>query len=310
MPRKLMCLASAVALLSACGSGSKNTLAKPAATVGSNAAANNSSVSNTPSVSDPTPSNPVGTAGSTPAPTGPSAATPTAAPAAAAAPGPLPTPPANAQVHDQVQNTLDGWTSCSVCAAGTHDTTNYWMAPFQTQPSRTGSSRQLFIGGPSWTNALFIKTMPGTNAATHYLWDFWIYLDAASAPNAWTAEMDLWQTNGGREFMIGSQCNFGDGWWDLWDSKNNQWIHSSVPCPRWGANSWHHVQWYVERLPQSQQYRYDTLVFDGTAHPINATYTTNPTTWPDAVGVQWQLDQSANGAPLHEWIDDVRLTMW
>jgi len=205
---------------------------------------------------------------------------------------------------------VDGWTSCSVCAAGTHDTTNYWMAPFQTQPSRTGSSREFFIGGSSWTNALFIKTILGTNNATHYLWDFWIYLDAASAPNIWTAEADLWETNGGREFMIGSQCNFGDGWWDVWDSQNNKWIHSSVPCPRWGGNSWHHVQWYVERLPQSRQYRYDTLVFDGTAHPINATYTTNATTWPDAIGVQWQLDQSANGAPLQEWIDDVRLTIW
>jgi hypothetical protein len=54
----------------------------------------------------------------------------------------------------------------------------------------------------------------------------------------------------------------GDGYWDTWDSANNRWIENGVTCPRWAANTWHHVQWYVERVGPTQ-YRYDTLVVDG-----------------------------------------------
>jgi hypothetical protein len=75
------------------------------------------------------------------------------------------------------------------------------------------------------------------------------------------------------------------------------------------ANTWHHVQWYIERI-SSTQYRYDTLVVDGHGYGFNQVWAVNPTTWADAVGVQWQLDQGANGAPAHEWIDNVKLTSW
>jgi hypothetical protein len=221
----------------------------------------------------------------------------------------LPTPPPNATVLSQIQDTSDGWKDCSLCAAGTNDTTNYWMAPFQSSPSMTGSSRELYADGLPWTNVLFIKTMPGTSSASHFLWDFWVYHDPTSAANIWSSEFDLWQTLGGREFMMGSQCDFGDGYWDTWDSANDRWIENGVPCPRWAPNTWHHIQWYVERIGPAQ-YRYDTLVVDGRTYGFNQVWAVNPTTWGDAVGIQWQLDQSADGDPIHQWIDNVKLTLW
>lgn len=221
----------------------------------------------------------------------------------------LPTPPSNAAVLSQIQNISDGWQDCSLCAYGTNETANYWMAPFQNQPSMSGSSRELYASGLPWTNVLFIKTLPAYDAATHFLWDFWVYHDSASIANIWSSEFDLWQLVGGKEFMIGSQCDFGDGYWDTWDSANNRWITNGVACPRWAANTWHHIQWYVERVSDTQ-YRYDTLVVDGHGYGFNQVWTENPTSWSDAVGIQWQLDQSANGAPVHEWIDNVKLTLW
>jgi hypothetical protein len=221
----------------------------------------------------------------------------------------LPTPPSKAKVFSQMQNSTANWTECSLCAEGTNDTTNYWMAPFQHTPSKSGSSLELYLDGLPWTNALFIDTMGGTSSATHFLWDFWVYQDSTTAANVWSSEFDLWQTLGGKEFMIGSQCDFGDGYWDTWDSANNRWIENGVACPRWAANTWHHVQWYVERV-SSTQYRYDTLVVDGHGYGFNQTWKVNPITWPDAVGIQYQLDQGANGDPVHEWIDNVKLTTW
>jgi hypothetical protein len=236
------------------------------------------------------------------------AATSSAAAAAAAPTGPLPAVPASAKVFDHIQDTTDAWASCSDCAGGAV-TSNYWTAPFRTSPSLSGSSREFFIGGAAWSDVLWYKKLPADNSATQFLWDFYVYFDAASAAAAWSAEYDLWQSIGGLQFMIGSQCNFGNGLWDTWDSKNNRWVPSNIPCPRCTPATWHHIQWYVERMPPNQ-YRYNMLVVDDQAYTLNQVFEANPTNWQDAIGVQWQLDQNSSGTALHEWIDNVKLSTW
>lgn len=220
----------------------------------------------------------------------------------------LPTPPANAQVLTEMQNDTATWSICSLCAAGTNTTGNYWMHFAQSEPSMSGSSLEMYADGPSWTNVLFMDTMLGTSSNSHFLWDFWVYHDPAAEAHFWSSEFDLWQVLGGNEFMIGSQCDFGDGYWSTWDSKGGAWILNGIPCGHWPAG-WHHVQWYYERISPTQ-YRYDTLVFDGQAYGLNQTWTVNSTTWPDMIGIQYQLDQDPTGTPLHEWVDNVTLTMW
>jgi hypothetical protein len=219
----------------------------------------------------------------------------------------LPSPPANAQVLSQMQNDTS-WGICSLCAHGTNTTGNYWMKAFQSQPSLSGSSLEMYADGPSWTNVLFMDLMLGTSSNTHFLWDFWVYHDPAAEAHFWSSEFDLWQVLGGKEFMIGSQCDFGDGYWATWDSQGTRWVLNGIRCPHW-TPGWHHVQWYVERI-NSTQYRYDTLVFDGKAYGFNQTWNFNDTTWPDMIGIQYQLDQDPSATPLHEWVDKVTLTMW
>lgn len=219
----------------------------------------------------------------------------------------LPTPPANAQVLNQMQN--DGtWGICSLCAAGTNTSSNYWMKGSQSQPSLSGSSREMFAGGQSWTNVLFMDTLLGTNNKTNFLWDFWVYHDPAAENHFWSSEFDFWVALGGKEFMIGSQCNFGDGYWDIWDQKANQWLHSDIRCQRMAPDQWHHIQWYMER--DGNSYHYDTLVVDGASYSINRTFSPTSTSWKESMGVQWQLDESSTGVDIHEWVDNVKLTVW
>ena len=220
----------------------------------------------------------------------------------------LPTPPDNAEVLKEMQNNTADWTTCSVCAHGTNNSANYWMAPFQNRPSMSGSSLEMYVDGLPWTNVLFIDTMLGTSSNSHFLWDFWVYHDSTTA-GIWSSEFDLWQVLGGREFMIGSQCDFGDGYWSTWDSAGNRWILNGIACPRWAPNTWHHIQWYIERVSPTQ-YRYDTLVVDDHPYGLNQTWTINYTSWPDMVGIQYQLDQDSTGTPIREWVDNVNLTMW
>lgn len=221
----------------------------------------------------------------------------------------LPTPPDNAQVLEEMQNNTADWTICSACAHGTNSTANYWMAPFQNSPSMSGSSLEMYVDGLPWTNVLFIDTMLGTSSNSHFLYDFWVYQDPTTAAHIWSSEFDLWQVLGGKEFMIGSQCDFGDGYWSTWDSEGNRWILNGIACPRWAPNTWHHIQWYVERI-SPLSYRYDTLVVDGHPYGLNQIWTINYTSWPDMIGIQYQLDQDPTGTPAHEWVDNVKLTMW
>ncbi len=220
----------------------------------------------------------------------------------------LPTPPANATVLTEMQNDQSNWSICGLCAHGTNSGGTYTMTFDQGTPSLSGSSMEMYADGPSWNNVLFMDIMEGTSSNSHFLWDFWVYHDPTVEAHYWASEFDLWQVLNGQEFMIGSQCDFGDGYWSTWDSQGGSWILNGIPCPHWTAG-WHHVQWYYERL-SATQYRYDTLVFDGQGYGFNQTWNSNTTTWPDMIGIQYQLDQDPTGTPLHEWVDNVTLTMW
>jgi hypothetical protein len=237
---------------------------------------------------------------------------PPPAPAAPATPPPasgLPSIPGNATTWTSIQN-MDGWQSCSDCAGGKATTSNFWTAAHQSSPSQSGSSREFFIGGHAWSNALWYeKVAPDHTGAAHFLWDFWVRFDSASAAHAHSAEYDMWQALNGQEFMMGSQCNFESGVWDVWDSKNFAWKATSAACNRFSPDTWHHIQWYVERWG-SHQYHYGVLVVDGKVYTLDRTYDTNSVGWANSVGVQFQLDQDASGTPLHEWVDNVKLSVW
>ncbi len=249
------------------------------------------------SVADPT-------SNSSPAPATASSAPPPASEPA----GPLPAVPGNAKVWSAIQN-MGGWQSCSDCAGGGATTGNYWSAANQSSPSMSGSSREFYVGGKAWSNALWYnKVGSGYSWAWHFLWDFWVRFDSTSAAHAHSAEYDIWQVIGGREYMMGTQCNFETGVWDVWDSKNFQWKPTGIGCPRFSADQWHHIQWYIER--QGSNYHYGVLVVDGNAHFLDRTYTTDPVGRDDSVGVQFQLDENGSGTPLHEWVDNVKLAIW
>jgi hypothetical protein len=226
----------------------------------------------------------------------------------APAPGPLPAVPGSAEVFDSIQNS-DGWQSCSGCAGGS-PTSNFWTAASQSSPSLSGSSREFFIGGQAFSNALWYdKVVSGHSGIAHFLWDFWVRFDSTSSAHAHSAEYDIWQVINGQEFMMGSQCNFENGVWDVWDSKNFAWKPTSVGCKRFSPDTWHHIQWYIERWG-SNQYHYGVLVVDGNAHPLDRAFNTNSVGREDSVGVQFQLDQDKSGTPLHEWVDNVKLSIW
>jgi hypothetical protein len=224
--------------------------------------------------------------------------------------GALPTPPSTAKVFSGLDQSNTNWNACGTAAcAGGSGSGGFWQSFFQTSPSMDGSSMQLYRDG-IWANALWWKKVGANNGATHFLWDFYVMVDGNAASRAQTLEYDAFQFVGGYNYMIGSQCNYAAGVWDTWNEGTGHWLHTSIACPKFSANTWHHIQWYVTTNHTNHTYTYVTLVVDGKAHTLNQTQPAKYLAWGDNIGAQWQLDVNATGAGYHEWVDKAKLTIW
>ena len=221
----------------------------------------------------------------------------------------LPTPPSNAIWFYDIQN-RSNWSYCHDpgCAGGS-GSGSYWMAQHQSSPSRSGSSTQFYNSGV-WANALWWQKVGPNNGVHNFLWDFWIYLDSASQTAGQALEFDAFQFVGGYNYMIGSQCDYGSGTWDTWDESSGHWMHSSISCPKFSPNAWHHIQWYLTTDTGAHTYTYHTLVVDGQGYTVNKTYSAKNLHWADNIGVQWQVDVNATGHGYNEWLDSASLAIW
>lgn len=222
----------------------------------------------------------------------------------------LPVPPPGATVFSQIEQ-MSGWAWCNDpgCAGGSGNGT-YWMAQNQNQPSLSGASAEVFNSG-SWANALWYKKMgAGHDSATNFLWDFYVQLDSNAGAAAQSLEYDAFQFLNGYNYMIGTQCNIAAGVWDLWDEANGHWKHTKIACSGFPAGTWHHIQWYMTTNHTNHTYTYITLVVDGKATPVNATYSAKNIGWNSNVGVQYQLDVNGSGQGYTEWFDNSKLSIW
>lgn len=223
--------------------------------------------------------------------------------------GGWPSPPSNAIVFNNLDDRSNwNWCHDPGCAGGS-GRGSYWMARNQNPPSRDGASTEFFNSGV-WANALWWTKVGPNNGVHNFEWDFYFQVDNASQSAAQALEFDIFQFVHGYNYMMGSQCNYGAGKWDIWDEYNGHWNHTSVSCPRFSPNTWHHVQWYITTNTNSHQYTYNTLIVDGHSYTINLTRSSKNLGWSDNIGAQWQLDVNASGQGYHEWIDAAKLTVW
>jgi len=219
---------------------------------------------------------------------------------------------ATTKTFTNIDQSTTGWGSCTTCAGGKHNADVYWMAQFQTSPSKDGSSTKFHIeASKSYSNALFWNKLGAQDYATHYTWDFWIYLSSDST-SAQTLEYDMFQDVGGREYMFGSQCNYAAGYWDVWNQSTKHWIQTSLKCTKFSVSTWHHIVWNYHRTTSDNKMHFDSLTLDGVLHNINMTEPsgTLPKGWADGLGVQWQLDTGSSALTFGENIDEVKLTIW
>lgn len=212
-------------------------------------------------------------------------------------------------VVSQIEKMGD-WESCNTkdCSGGSGDG-DFWMAANQSTPSLSGSSFELHNSG-AWSNALWWNKFGAQDRATNFLWDFYFQVDDASTNAAQALEFDVFQFLDGYNYMMGTQCDYGSALWELWDEADGKWVKTTVACPKFSPGVWHHVSWYTQRIAGATQYKFVTLVVDGTAYQINQAYSARDLGWSANVGVQFQLDVNASGEGYEEWFDQATLTIW
>ena len=204
---------------------------------------------------------------------------------------------------------MDPWQNCTAadCAGGGGGSTTF-TAPYQTTPSRDGSSRQFNIGGTGqYSNAYWYKFVGGSSTATNFVYDLWARVDNPAAPQS--LEFDVNQSFDQKRWVFGTQCSFkGSKRWDVWDGANGRWVPTAIPCTQWKANTWVHVVWAVVRTGDSV--RYQTLTLNGKQYNVNVTLGRQPSWLGSDIDVAVQLDGDANQTPYNVWVDQVRLTAW
>ena len=228
------------------------------------------------------------------------------------APGSTPSAPANATVFPKIEE-MPAWDWCTrlldghACASGAGNATSA-KADDQSTPSLDGSSSKFSIGGKKgYSNALWWKSVSGGLPASHFLYDVSFYIDHPEVSEA--LEFDVNQSFDGKRWVWGSECAFKDSHhWDIWDPKGFKWIPTSLKCPVFSANSWHHITWELERV--NNQVHYISLTVDGKTMKVDIYKDLQPNFNGTDINVAFQLDGDIAQHPYNVWLDEVTLKAW
>src|SRR5262249_33972732 len=147
-------------------------------------------------------------------------------------------------------------------------------------------------------------------------------------------EFDLFQavqmSDGVHEFMFGTQCNYVSNQWQLWLPQGSSlaWVDTGISPCRFSAGTWHHATYFLQRVTASgyqeiprtfspttdpnTSLRFATLTIDGeTVYLGGVSWSTIPNpAWSPVLGVQHQLDSSAAGVTIEEYVDGETLISW
>jgi hypothetical protein len=212
--------------------------------------------------------------------------------------------------------TLDGWGDCTVCAGagGNGPSADYSMWRWQSDPSLDGKSSKFIVwGGAPYSDVLWWKSLSSsignTTAMHHFIYDTYFMVDNSNAVQS--LEFDINQFVNGHSLIFGTQCNVLDGNnWDVWDNRNNQWVHTGVWCGAPVALQWHHVTVEVERASDGGDWlHYIAITLDGNKYYIDRWY---PPAWSGWTGVtvNFQMDTDYAGHGYSTWLDKLTLSYW
>lgn len=228
----------------------------------------------------------------------------------------IPTPPSSAKYFSNIDQISD-WIACSACAnSGT--ATSYWFKQGVGSPSLDGSSMETYIKGSygTWADDLFVRKFGDQTWARNiefsmnFLWNAPKTKQANGAYVVQAIEFDARMLIADFKYLFGTQCNYGYGTWDIWSNTDRHWQHTSIPCQKWGPNSWHKVTWYFTIDDTNKTLHYVALQVDGVQYSVNREMAAGSVPYNKEFLIQFEQDTDQNGDPWYLWADKIQVALW
>jgi len=199
---------------------------------------------------------------------------------------------------------MSGWDSCDTCSGG--GVVPYSMTQGLTYPQ--SGSTQFFIGhGAAWSQALWWKRLGNNSAISHFVLSLDQYIENPAA--SWGVEYNANQLLNGQWYKFSTQCSFGDGIWQVWDSANKRWTPTAVPCKRPTPSTHVQVQMQYERI--NGKAHFISISIDGRVYSVDMSFDPQPISGASGdFGVHFQLNGNATSDPYSVWVHNFSLTYW
>ncbi len=185
-------------------------------------------------------------------------------------------------------------------------------------PSLSGQAREFVTDYTGSSAERYYVSFGQDTAATHFLYDAWVYLDGSVSDVA-NLEMDVNQVMAnGQTVIFGFQC---DGYSKTWDYTTNagtperyvdQWLKSDQACDlqEWSVETWHHVQVLYSR-DSAGNVTYESVWLDDVEQDIGATV-------PSAFALGWgstlltnlQVDGRGPSGSSTVYLDNLTIYRW
>lgn len=230
--------------------------------------------------------------------------------------GLIPTPPSTATYFNNIDQ-MSGWIACSSCAqSGT--ASSYWFKQWVGSPSLDGASLETYIKGSygSWADDLFVRKLGDQTWARNiefsmnFLWNAPNTKQANGSYVVQAIEFDARMLIGDFKYLFGTQCNYAYGTWDIWSNTGRYWQHTSIPCQKWGPNTWHRVTWYFTIDNTNKYLHYVALQVDGTQYSVNKAMAAGAVPYNKEFLIQFEQDTDLNGDPWYLWADKIQVALW
>jgi hypothetical protein len=225
---------------------------------------------------------------------------------------PPPPPPPPTTTFSNLQESTN-WQTCGNCGNGgaTGKLATYSMTRGITDPAidNTSTSAQFSIGGANpYTNGYwYLKNTAPKTPAKKLVYDFYLYVPAASASAPQGIEFECQHTVNGYTYNYAWQADYARKSWRTFDFANRIWVATSVPFTAFTPGVWHHI--IAEYHADGTNTVHDALTVDGIRTVVNvirpAKYTGQ--TWASFTNA-FQLDLNGKPTPFDVFVGKMNVT--
>jgi len=174
-------------------------------------------------------------------------------------------------------------------------------------PSLDGISGKFYLGPTGqFNNCLWPILLGKSTTATHFQLDAHYRLSNPAYPQG--VEFSSNKHIGTKWYKFSVQCSYNKGIFSVWDTAGGKWVATSIPCKRPTAGKWDHLT--VNTQISNGKAVFQSIVFNGTTHTVNKSFSPITKSSSYNFGVHFQMDGNRAGNAYYTWVDQFTYKVW